>query len=64
MGSNIELTEEEVNSVAGRLDDVIWDNFARSVESVVNEREVGMILHGEISDKDIIRIKERLILIL
>jgi|SaaInl47_10m_RNA_FD_contig_61_320715_length_986_multi_2_in_0_out_0_2 hypothetical protein len=64
MGSNIELTEEEVNSVAGRLDDVIWDNFARSVESVINEREVGMILHGEISDKDIIRIKERLILIL
>jgi hypothetical protein len=64
MGSNIELTEEEVNSVAGRLDDVIWENFARSVESVINEREVGMILHGEISDKDIIRIKERLILIL
>lgn len=64
MGSNIELTQDEVNSVAGRLDNVIWENFARSVESVINEREVGMILHGEISDDDIIRIKERLILIL
>ena len=64
MGSNIELTQSEVNSIAGRLDDIIWESFARSVESVINEREVGMILQGEISDDDIIRIKERLILIL
>ncbi len=64
MGSKIELTQSEVNSIAERLDDILWESFARSVESVINEREVGMILQGEISDDDIIRIKERLILIL
>lgn len=64
MGSKLELTQDEVNEVAGRLDDVLWDNFARSVEEVISNREVGMILQGEISDDDIIRIKERLILIL
>lgn len=64
MGSKLELTQEEVNEVAGRLDDILWGNFARSVEEVISSREVGMILQGEISDDDIIRIKERLILIL
>ena len=64
MGSPVELTQSEINSIAGRLDDIIWENLARTVEATINERSCGWFLQGEISDDDIIRIKERLILIL
>jgi len=64
MGGKVELTQSEINSIAGRLDDIIWENFASSVEATINERSCGWFLQGEISDDDIIRIKERLILIL
>lgn len=64
MGGKVELTQSEVNSIADRLDDVIWENFANAVEATINERSCGWFLQGEISDDDIIRIKERLILIM
>ena len=64
MGSPVELTQSEINSIAGRLDDIIWEHFASSVEATINERSCGWFLQGEISDDDIIKIKERLILIL
>jgi len=64
MENTVELTQSEINFIAERLDDILWDNFASTVEATINERSCGWFLQGEISDDDILKIKERLILIL
>lgn len=61
MSNEIVLEQEEVNEIARRLDEVLWDNASRIIESVLLERGLD---DWELSDDDIIRIKERMILIL
>ena len=36
----IKLTEEEIESIAGRLDELMWSNFHDTLLNVVFEREV------------------------
>ncbi len=53
----MKLTCEEIKSIANRLDDIISDNFHDAMWSTINaisERDF------EVSDEDIIQIKEQL----
>jgi hypothetical protein len=58
----MKLTCEEIKSIANRLDEIISDNFDDAIWNSINERDVD---YGfEVSDEDILRIKEQLKLIL
>ena len=55
----MELTWEEVKSIANQLDEVISKNFHDAMWNVVSERDdIGD--DYEISDEDVLRIKEQL----
>jgi hypothetical protein len=58
----MELTIEEIKEIAYRLDEVIGDNFHDAMWNIVSER--GIDYDFEVSDEDILRIKEQLKLIL
>jgi len=53
------LTEQEVQSIAERLDDIIADNFHEALWDVYLQRSKSY-LDEEFSDEDIDRIKKRL----
>ena len=55
----MELTWEEIKSIANRLDEIIGDNFHDAMWNTLSERKY--IDHDfEVSDKDIELIKEQL----
>ena len=59
----IKLTEEEIESISGRLDELMWSNFHDTLINVIFERENFDDNDGEwdISDEDIIKIKKQLL---
>lgn len=50
------ITDEEVTSIADRLDDIIGENFHNAIWDTLSERE-DALLDKEVSDEDIQRIK-------
>jgi len=54
----MELTKEEVVSIANRLDDIIGDHFHDAIYSILLEREEDVM--EEVSDEDVQRIKNEL----
>ena len=57
----MKLTCEEIKSIANRLDDIIGDNFHDAMWSTINaisERDIDY--NFEVSDEDILAIKEQL----
>ena len=56
------LTNEEIKSIANRLNDIIGDNFHDAMFNTISERDVDY--NFEVSDEDILKIKEQLIRIL
>lgn len=58
----MKLTIEEIKEIAYRLDEVIENNFHDTMYNVLLEREEDNDF--EVSDEDILRIKEQLKLIL
>ena len=56
------LTNEEIKSIANRLDEIIGDNFHDAMWNTLSERDVDY--NFEVSDEDILKIKEQLIRIL
>jgi len=52
------LTNEEIKSIANRLDEVIGDNFHDAMWNTVSDRDVDY--NFEVSDEDIELIKEQL----
>ena len=54
----MKLTWEEIKSIANRLDEIIGDNFHDAMYNVIWEREGTREV--EVSDEDIIAIKEQL----
>ena len=59
----IKLTEEEIESIAGRLDELMWSNFHDALLNVVFERENFNDNNGDwdVSDEDIIKIKKQIL---
>jgi len=59
----IKLTDEEIESISGRLDELMWSNFHDTLINVIFERENFDDNNGEwdISDEDIIKIKKQLL---
>lgn len=59
----IKLTDEEIESIAGRLDELMWSNFYDTLLNVVFERENFNDNNGEwdVSDEDIIKIKKQIL---
>ena len=55
----MELTIEEIVSIANRLDEVIGNAFHDAINSTLLEREEGDTIE-EVSDQDIRRIKNEL----
>ena len=56
------LTNEEIKSIANRLNDIIGDNFHDAMWNTISERDVDY--NFEVSDEDILKIKQQLIRIL
>ena len=54
----MKLTWEEIKDIANRLDEIIGDNFHDAMWNTVSERDIDYDF--EVSDKDIIAIKEQL----
>ena len=54
----MELTKEEVVSIADKLDEIIGDHFHDAIYSVLFEREEDVM--EEVSDEDVQRIKNEL----
>ena len=55
----MELTWEEIKLIANKLDEVIIENFHNAMWNVVSERkDIGD--DYEISDEDVLKIKEQL----
>ena len=52
------LTNEEIKSIANRLNDIIGDNFHDAMWNTISERDVDY--NFEVSDDDILKIKEQL----
>jgi hypothetical protein len=59
----IKLTNEEIESISGRLDELMWSNFHDTLLNVLFERENFNDNNGEwdVSDEDIIKIKKQLL---
>lgn len=59
----IKLTDEEIESIAGRLDELMWSNFYDTLLNVVFERENFNDNNGDwdVSDEDIIKIKKQIL---
>lgn len=54
----MELTWEEIKDVANRLDEIIGDNFTDAMYNVIWQRESDDEV--EVTDEDILAIKEQL----
>lgn len=54
------LTKEEIEAIADRLDEVIGDHFHDAICNTINEREFGDSKYMEVSDQDVRRIKDEL----
>jgi len=54
----MKLTWEEIKDIANRLDEIIGDNFHEAIYDTILEREGNEEL--EVSDEDILQIKEQL----
>ena len=54
----MELTWEEIKSIANRLNDIIGDNFHDAMFNTISERDVDY--NFEVSDEDILKIKQQL----
>lgn len=54
----MELTWEEIKLIANKLDEVIIENFHNATWKVVKERDDAADF--ELSDEDVLRIKEQL----
>ena len=54
----MELTWEEIKSIANRLDEIIGDNFHDAMWNTLRERDIDY--NFEVSDEDILKIKEQL----
>jgi len=52
------LTNEEIKSIANRLDEIIGDNFHDAMWNTISERDVDY--NFEVSDEDILKIKQQL----
>ena len=52
------LTNEEIKSIANRLNDIIGDNFHDAMFNTISERDVDY--NFEVSDEDILKIKQQL----
>jgi hypothetical protein len=52
------LTNEEIKSIANRLDEIIGDNFHDAMWNTLSERDVDY--NFEVSDEDILKIKQQL----
>ena len=52
------LTQEEIKDIANRLDEIIGNNFHDAMYNVIWERESDEEV--EVSDEDIVAIKEQL----
>ena len=64
MDNTNKLTIDEIEEIAYRLDDVISDHFHDAMYNVIWERGEDEDDDFEVSDEDILRIKEQLRLIL
>ncbi len=51
MSNKMELTIEEIVSIANRLDEVISDAFHDAICNTINEREFGGSKYMEVSDQ-------------
>ena len=58
----MKLTNEEIKCIALRLDEIIGDNFHDAMWNTISERDVDY--NFEVSDEDILKIKQQLIRIL
>ena len=58
----MELTWEEIKSIANSLDEIIGENFHDAMWNTLSERDVDY--NFEVSDEDILKIKEQLVRIL
>ena len=58
----MKLTWEEIKDIANRLDEIIGDNFHDAMWNTISERDVDYetLIHFEVSDEDILLIKEQL----
>lgn len=54
----MKLTTEEIKCIALRLDEIIGDNFHDAIWNTISERDVDY--NFEVSDEDILKIKEQL----
>ena len=54
----MKLTWEEIKAIANRLDEIIGDNFHEAIYDTILERKGNEEL--EVSDEDILQIKEQL----
>ena len=54
----MKLTWEEIKSIANRLDEIVGNNFHEAIYDFILEREGNEEL--EVSDEDILAIKEQL----
>jgi hypothetical protein len=52
------LTNEEIKSIANRLDEIMGDNFHDAMWNTLSERDVDY--NFEVSDEDILKIKQQL----
>ena len=54
----MKLTWEEIKDIANRLDEIIGDNFHDAMWNTINERNIDYDF--DVSDEDILQIKEQL----
>lgn len=54
------LTKEEIEAIADRLDDILGSNFHDAICSIVSDREYIDLDDTEISDEDVQAIKDEL----
>ena len=52
------LTNEEINEIAYRLDEIVGNNFHDAMYNIILQRESNEEV--EVSDEDILKIKEQL----
>ena len=56
----MKLTEEEIEAIADRLDEIIGDHFHDAIYSTLHGWRSDEDLEGEVSDEDIRKIKNEL----
>ena len=54
------LTKEEIEAIADRLDEIIGDHFHNAIFSTLHGFRADEDMEGEVSDEDVRRIKDEL----